>query len=166
MDSCGLVVDSGPHPKITFLRQDDSKTFILLWTRLGRVHTEFTIDILRFVDSHRLGFYKIKKESTREDGLKAITNIVLGTRHPNGFYTKTSLVNLARTFITPLGDFQTPFLKEADRSDSTSVHQYIPRMLAASNVKHGSMATKFQAVFSMMLFRTRFAAFTLGGLIS
>jgi len=70
-----------------------------------------------------------------------------------------------RTRIT-LGDFQTPFLKEADRSDSTSVHQYIPRMLAASNVKHGSMATKFQAVFSMMLFRTWFAAFTLGGLIS
>ena len=156
-------MDSGPHPKITILRQDDSKTFILLWTRLGGVHTEFTIDILRFVDSRRLGFYKIKKESTREDGFKAITNIVLGTRYPNGFHTQKSLVSLARTFITPLGDFQTPFLKEVDRSDSTSVHQYIPRMFSASIVKHGSMATKFQAVFSMMLFRTWFAAFTLGG---
>ena len=95
--------------------------------------------------------------------VQAITNIVLGTRYPNGFHTKKSLVSLARTFITPLGDFQTPFLKEVDRSDSTSVHQYIPRMFSASSVKHGSMATKFQAVFSMMLFRTWFAAFTLGG---
>ena len=105
MDSCGLVVDSGPHPKITILRQDDSQTSILLWTRLGRVHTEFTIDILRFVDSRRLGFYKIKKESTREDGLKAITNIVLGTRYPNGIHTKKISCDLARTFVTPLGDF-------------------------------------------------------------
>ena len=102
VDSCGLVVDSGPHPKITILRQDDSKTFILLWAGLGRVHTEFTIDILRFVDSRRLGFYKINKKATREDGFKAITNIVLGTRYPNGLHTKKSLVNLARTFVTPL----------------------------------------------------------------
>ena len=29
VDSCGLVVDSGPHPKIIILRQDDSKTFYL-----------------------------------------------------------------------------------------------------------------------------------------
>ena len=103
MDSCGHVVDSGPHTKITILRQDDSKTFILLWTRLGRVHTEFTIDILRFVDSRRLGFYKIKKESTREDGFKAITNIVLGTRYPNGFHTKKISCEFGTNFYHTAG---------------------------------------------------------------
>ena len=63
---------------------------------------QFTIDFVRFEDSPRLGLYKIKKESTRGDGLKAITNIVLGTRYPNGLHTKQFLVNLARTFVTPL----------------------------------------------------------------
>ena len=66
---------------------------------------QFTIDFVRFEDSPRLGFYKIEKECTRGDGLKAITNIVLGTRYPNGIHTKKSLVNLARTFVTRLGEF-------------------------------------------------------------
>ena len=82
-------------------------------------------------------------------------------------YTPKNLLWFGTNFCHTAGwFFWTPFLKEVDRSDSTSVHQYILRTLSAWSVKHGSTATKFQAVFSMMLFRTWFAVFTLGGFIS
>ena len=81
VDSCGLVVDSGPDPKITILRQDDAKPKLSPNPSPHLSPHQFTIDFVRFEDSPRLGFYKIKKESTRGDGLKAITNILLRIWH-------------------------------------------------------------------------------------
>ena len=104
MDSVGLVLDSGPTFQITILRPDDAKKVLSRWTRSNRVQHEFTIEILRFLDSPHLGFYKIIEESNAGDGVKAITNIVLGTRYPNGLHTKNFFANLARTFVTLLGD--------------------------------------------------------------
>ena len=105
VDSCGLVVDSGPHPKITILRQDDAKKKLSPNPNPHLSPHQFTIDFVRFEDSPRLGFYKIRKESTRGDGLKAITNIVLGTRPPNGLHPKKNYRWFGTIFCHPAGWF-------------------------------------------------------------
>ena len=65
LDSVGLELDSGATSQIIILRPDDAKKVLSRWTRSNRVQHEFTIEILRFLDSPRLGFYKVRRNPAR-----------------------------------------------------------------------------------------------------
>ena len=97
MDSRGLVwtrCGIGSTPQNHYLTTRCCKKEVISESESTFESTPIYNDFVRFEDSPRLGFYKINKEPTRGGGLKAITNIALGTRYPNGLHTKKSFLRI------------------------------------------------------------------------